>query len=900
MAVLIIVLLGLIPLFWFQPGFIISNGDSYPNYINFQKTLNTARYLWSPNPMGTADLTPAYIIYEYIAVSLHSFGLNVNAIQIVFQIFFLIGAGLSMLYLTKSLYPALQVAPLIASIFYMFNFFVMQSRLNLGLAWTYTFIPLLVALLINAVAAAYSQKNRHANRLIICLAITSMIAFSVASINPTNIVLMLIALFLVVLYDLIKYRKQLRPLLVTIGKIALTAIPLNIWWLLPFLNVYLFSPHALNSTINIGSWSWTQERSSFLNLFWLNGIWSWLPDYVPYLYSYSSPLVISQYTSLAVGAQAPPFQPILAILVFVPFILAATALLFKTDKSKLNVCLMAGILVFLFLAKGIHEPLSDALLYQLPLMNMFREPTTKFTLLMVLFLAPLIGFSTAKLANLTVKKRRRLVKVGVPVFLAAILLIAVYPMLLNPLETKTQDFPYSSYVAIPNYWYDAASWINSQTGDYKVLFSPLDDFYQMPYTWGYYGIDQLLVSLIDKPVVSSDYLYSYVLKPESVTALNQLSQSTINNNQTTFRLLLDSLNIKYILQRNDVNVTNRNMPSPEKMADFFSEQPYLHLIKSFGELDIYEYDAAKPLVYVLPTSEFNQTSITIETLNETAAFWNFNSPQALQEWTNKSNYNSYPSAYGVTEITADNGSLKVNLWNTPLHWEIIGSPTIPVVYGTTYDVQADVKGQGYYQAYLRVFEYASNGSLLSYVATSETTQGKSNWTTPKLQFSPSNIYTKNIQVQIWCSGLIVDSPVKNTLWINNVNVTSHTKQLVTKNLDQLYNVNPNSTVSLIQYQNINPAEMKLTINATDPFVIVTSQSLDSSWIAKYDGQQTTATPLYLGLTGFFINSTGQFEVTISYQPQSWFYVFCIISIITLILCVTYLVGSYLTQLKRFF
>ena len=135
------------------------------------------------------------------------------------------------------------------------------------------------------------------------------------------------------------------------------SIPINLWWIIPILNYYFLSSQTFNSTVSVGAWSWTHARASFLNLFWLNGFWGWLPEYVPYIDSYSNPVLI--------------------ILVFVPFLVAASALLFKSEKSRFNAYIMGAILVLLFLAKGLHEPFGqlNLLIYQnISLMSMFREP----------------------------------------------------------------------------------------------------------------------------------------------------------------------------------------------------------------------------------------------------------------------------------------------------------------------------------------------------------------------------------------------------------------------------------------------------------------------------------------------------------------------------------------------
>ena len=312
--VLIVFIAGLVPLLWLRPGFIISNSDSYPLFLNSQKTLSGATSMWSPDTMGTPALMPAFIIYEYMGVFFGYLGLSVGSIEILFQVLFFMSAGLSMFYLSKVLYPKLAVAPVIAGLFYMFNFYVLESRLNAGWIWTYAFLPLLMALLIKAVETAYQQNDKKANLIIVVFSVVSMVALSFATITPTNIVLILSALVLVAIYEVFKYRKNLRPLLFTFGKIMLISVPLNIWWIYPLLNVYILSPQMLNSQINVFSWAWTQTRSSFLNLFWLNGIWGWLPEYVPYINYYTSTHILT---------------PILMVLVFVPFLPSRISVTFQ-------------------------------------------------------------------------------------------------------------------------------------------------------------------------------------------------------------------------------------------------------------------------------------------------------------------------------------------------------------------------------------------------------------------------------------------------------------------------------------------------------------------------------------------------------------------------------------------
>ena len=88
------------------------------------------------------------------------------------------------------------------------------------------------------------------------------------------------------------------------------------------------------TTTNVVGWSFVYGRSSFLNLFWLNGIWNWTPEYFPYIGTYAN--------------------PILQTLLFIPIILAFSALFFKGKYRKINLIFAATIVVLIFLAKGLH------------------------------------------------------------------------------------------------------------------------------------------------------------------------------------------------------------------------------------------------------------------------------------------------------------------------------------------------------------------------------------------------------------------------------------------------------------------------------------------------------------------------------------------------------------------
>ena len=944
--IIVLIIAGLLPLLWFKEGYIISNGDNFPLFLSPQHVLSTGTYLWSHDFLGYSTPAPAYLFYQYPAIFLNYLGLSIGAIQIFYQVILFIIGALSMYYFSKTIYPELKLAPFVAGFFYMFNIFTLTSRQNTGFIWIYAFLPLLLALFVKIVKSTYENKIKAANRSSIYFSLLSVIAFSFAAINPANVALGLLGIAILALYYLVKYRRQLLPLFKSLGKIAGISIPINLWWITPILSYYFLSNQVFNSTVSIDAWAWTQWRSSFLNLFWLNGFWGWLPEYVPYKNFYDSPIMV--------------------ILVFVPFIVAASALLFKSQKTRFNAYIMGAILVLLFLAKGLYPDFLSWLnsqIFRLPLMSMFREPVSKFTLLIIPFLALLIGFGSEKIANLRIPKLSfRSSKILILSVLMLIFLVAVQPLIISaygdgqivynyPIESYTDKLPYSSYVKIPDYWYQATDWINSQPGAGKVLLTPIDDFYQMPYNWkdGYYGTDQLIDSLIDKPIISTNILSGYKINNETAATLFELGYAIRCGRIDEFKDFLDLLGIKYILQRNDINNTiadanalryNQNntyayrntlqdgtkisegsIMSSLYMKRFFENQSYLHFVtpspgKDFGNLDIYEYTESKPSIFVSSLSSIHYSNITVQTQSTLQTDLKFYNSTSLNGWRAYGN----ESTANVSQIVLDtnySNYARSNITGPRGVWGIIDSPLVPAQYRSKYTINSVVYGNGsIYTVHARVVQYGQDFQPLNTTSvvedgtsssSSSELPGNRSWII-NLKFEPL-IDTEFFQIQIWFDinpqfSMFNEAQdiIEYTgfLWVYNCTITRDLPFLNTKDLYQLFDGKSQSQTATISVQEINPTKIVLTVNATDSFVLATSYVLDDSWVANVNGQQIKPSPLYLGFSAFQINQTGQFDVLIEYKPQNWFIYASGISIASF--CIIFAIYLYVSRdsIQNFF
>jgi hypothetical protein len=129
-----------------------------------------------------------------------------------------------------------------------------------------------------------------------------------------------------------------------------------------------------------------------------------------------------------------------------------------------------------------------------------------------------------------------------------------------------------------------------------------------------------------------------------------------------------------------------------------------------------------------------------------------------------------------------------------------------------------------------------------------------------------------------------DNAMLDVLWL----YSTETNQTI----DQLFSIKENPA-KVISYEKINPTLWKVKVNATKPFMLSFAEAYDPLWEARVykDGRKVETVksiPLYSVINGFWINETGNLEITIRYKPQDWFEIGLMISATTFIGCVGYL------------
>jgi hypothetical protein len=110
------------------------------------------------------------------------------------------------------------------------------------------------------------------------------------------------------------------------------------------------------------------------------------------------------------------------------------------------------------------------------------------------------------------------------------------------------------------------------------------------------------------------------------------------------------------------------------------------------------------------------------------------------------------------------------------------------------------------------------------------------------------------------------------------------------------------------YKNYAPTKHVLNItNATSPFILSFAESYDNLWsysitdaynnnVLQGFNSTTRSIPLYSVVNGFLVNKTGNYTLTLEYQPQEWFVQAGIASLAALIVGISVI---FLSQSRKF-
>lgn len=910
---LILVILGLISIItWFKPGYLIAGLDYFPPLDPFN-AIKECQFIWNPKMGGTSSFTdpvkvfPLYTFWAFFKL----FGLDPLITQKLWFIFIFLSSGVSMYYLTSVLMQKGKYGTgrIFAALFYMINPYIIsddyyfQEATILG----YIFTPLLLGIFIRGL-----NKKEGSNKYVILFSIATLLLLTSAA-NPAVYAIFWLVISAYFIYHICLEGKKKFYNLFFLTKIIGLCILLNLWWIISFSLPLISNVEGLPAGINTDWVLQKSSESSFLNVFRLLGKWAWDLEfrgspYFPYASSYSTPIML--------------------IVTYLIPILAFSALLFKPkDKRVLFFTILS--VVSIFLAKGIHPPLefiNEFLYLHLPGFIIFREPVTKFNLITTLSYAVLIGITTSEVYNYLRKNKKIIGLLASKVFIIFVLLTIFtsgWPLITGDVVIHNRGILHDYHVKIPPYWFEGAEWINSQEGNFKVFLLPQNPFVSVNYGWGYGGVD-ITRRLVYKPLLTV-FPGGQPITPERTTQLLHSTYQTIHSNSTTkLYKLLGLFNVRYILQRNDLdwvwyNMTETNVDLPEHIKSVLSSQKGIHLEETIGKLDFYKIEDE----YFVPRIYAASSVFLLKGASIDSPVGIGYEDAVIQDWEIR-----YEFGY-EGNLSAKDGIAYLTLHSNGSH-----------TYSYIRNLEP-IKVNPLNYSYLLLRFRSNNASTISVRVVAE--NGEEQWpyalnppfTKYQNHYQSSDWYTIAYKLNLTTQIKYVDIGITNALeksykgnlelWLDFVKFVksiSPEDEFINTILSEDYTprnsilVDPadvpsnfsemipeNNGHALITFQRINPTKYKVKIeNATQPFFLVFSESYHKDWIAYVDGQQVPSEYHFMAngyANAWYINKTGTYTVTLEFWPQKLFYIGSAISITTLTISILYIAKDKIKTLYHY-
>jgi arabinofuranan 3-O-arabinosyltransferase len=418
--------------------------------------------------------------------------------------------------------------------------------------------------------------------------------------NPPLVgALILATMFSCVLAALLGGRHAASRGLQCIAVAAPLMIAASAYWIIP--SFEQFTVVASGTLASPDSWAFSQTRSTLANAFWLNTTWGWrFHEYYPYASSYDmQPLALVKFLLPAAAFAA------LALIrgrrAGCDGAARQTANSSRLTYLPLAAATSAVTLFVVFFSTGTRFPgsLLFNAVYQLPFGWLLREPG-RFLMIGSLGYAVLLGLTVEMVVHrarlrdpvwLMVSRTRR---AALCVVASAIVVLGPgYPLAVGavvPDQTGT-DLP-SSHVVPPATWKDMAAAIDGRPESGAVVVLPPDDFYQMPYTWGYYGNDGFIGNLMHRPALVPNGQGYTPASAQLLNAVNLIAADLRAGDTVGAQRVMNALGTPLVLVRGDINAAfpGRSIIPPNELTNSLSGAPNFHLVHAAGPLGLYRVD----------------------------------------------------------------------------------------------------------------------------------------------------------------------------------------------------------------------------------------------------------------------------------------------------------------------
>ena len=596
---------------WFRANTGLAGGDIAPPNGTAWIAHMFSPWIWSGSNLGGPGALEIFLPWATLLHIVHTLGGSATLAQRIWLTTLFAAAGL----LALAAILALGLRPLSAafgSLCYLFNaYFVSTIGFSALYVAALMLLPGVIALVL------WVARGRLRLTLGIAILVLSAPFFGYTAMNPP---LLGVGVFgIIVSVPLAGYLGG-REALSRAMRLIVLGVPLLIlasaYWIIPL--------HIQTSIANIGqissisSWAWTEGRETLRNGFWLNDTWGWIYHiYYPFAHTYYDfPLNLLRF-ALPASAFA-----------------ALTLRISKTPKSadsnsfvslKIAAVVSMTALIVVLISTGTNAPgaLIFRALYSLPYGWLLQGPG-RFLYVAGLCYAILVAITAdwcwerlkaKRIVNLTTDKSFwSYIPAHYVAMVVAFLIIAApaYPILTGAIAPsyRGQGFP-SVHVRVPGYWSSMATFLNERDRPGNLLLLPSSTFYQMQYSWGYYGTDGFVSDMISRNVLDVTPATYFSVNQELYSAVDLLSKSLLAHQWIMATRLLQAIGTSQILVRGDIvfNSVGGSSPtiSPLALTTALAQDPFVHLISRKGPL--YLYGLTSPMysttssIYTVNSSE---------------------------------------------------------------------------------------------------------------------------------------------------------------------------------------------------------------------------------------------------------------------------------------------------------
>lgn len=574
----LLLILSIVPFLWYGSDLIV--GSSFGAMIDPFDELRRHFYSWdSRTLLGRLNDRDVPLIFPYdsLLVFFTMIGtliapasslLLTNRLLLILSLFL---PGISMYYLIGAIEQnSCGVGKLIASVAYVYN--IEYLVFVHGGSWeeqmAYGALPLMLGFYIRGLNSGNHLKYG------VLLGLASLVMSGV-DLPRAAINLLVLAIFF--FYDLITSKTNILQKTKFFIFVFLVIVLLNMFWIIPALD---FTLYGWLEPI----WEPAEKHaiaSSYVERFRLLGQWGFYSGYKGIAYHSYAHHYISN-----------PF------LIFTTLSLPIIALSALLVRPRNRYILFFGILIVISMPMAVGaypSPTAEVYLWayeNVPYFKVFRD-SSKLLTPIVLAYSVMLGFITNKLYkhkwNFRLLAGGNSGKIAIAM-IACLILVNSWPAYTGYLFSST-----ARVRKIPDYWYEAAEWFNAQPGDFRIFILPGQYF--AVYNWGHPHRD-ISITLFKMPQVM-EVAGNPGESPHTVN-LTILAYKLFTQNLTdSLGKVLSLMNVKYIVQRNDVDWDFYNVDPPERVRSFLTHQKGIYLERGFGQLDFYRNEYVAPYIYAV-------------------------------------------------------------------------------------------------------------------------------------------------------------------------------------------------------------------------------------------------------------------------------------------------------------